>query len=149
MTFPFSTHNYHLRFWMAAGGVDPWVPDEAPGPPLEPLGADEPDAGGKPGRPLSNMALLALLRRMERPDLTVHGFRSAFRDWAAEQTNFPHEVCNMALAHAISDKVERAYRRGDLFAKRRQLMEAWARFCLTPSLANSEVIAFPLSADTA
>ena len=112
-------------------------------------GSDFVFPGGKPGKPLSNMALLALLKRMGRPDLTVHGFRSAFRDWAAEQTNFPHEVCEMALAHAISDKVERAYRRGDLFAKRRQLMEAWARFCLTPSLANSEVIAFPLSADTA
>lgn len=111
-------------------------------------GSDYVFPGGKPEKPLSNMALLALLKRMGRADLTVHGFRSAFRDWAAEQTNFPHEVCEMALAHAISDKVERAYRRGDLFAKRRQLMEAWARFCLTPSLANSEVIAFPLSVDT-
>ena len=83
--------------------------------------------GGKPGKPLSNMALLALLKRMGRPDLTVHGFRSAFRDWAAERTNFPHEVCEMALAHAIGDKMERAYRRSDLFVKRRQLMEAWAR----------------------
>ena len=81
----------------------------------------------KPGKPLSNMALLALLKRMGRPDLTVHGFRSAFRDWAAERTNFPHEVCEMALAHAIGDKMERAYRRSDLFVKRRQLMEAWAR----------------------
>ena len=83
--------------------------------------------GGKPGKPLSNMALLALLKRMGRPDLTVHGFRSAFRDWAAERTNVPHEVCEMALAHAIGDKMERAYRRSDLFVKRRQLMEAWAR----------------------
>jgi integrase len=96
--------------------------------------------GGKPGQPLSNMALLALLKRMGRPDLTVHGFRSAFRDWAAELTNFPREVCEMALAHAIGDKVEAAYRRGDLFAKRRQLMEAWARFCLTPSRIKSEVV---------
>jgi integrase len=95
--------------------------------------------GGKAGRPLSNMALLALLRRMGRPDLTVHGFRSAFRDWAAELTNFPREVCEMALAHAIGDKVEAAYRRGDLFAKRRQLMEGWARYCLTPS-SQREVI---------
>jgi integrase len=95
--------------------------------------------GGKAGRPLSNMALLALLRRMGRPDLTVHGFRSAFRDWAAELTNFPREVCEMALAHTIGDKVEAAYRRGDLFAKRRQLMEGWARYCLTPS-SQREVI---------
>jgi integrase len=70
------------------------------------------------------MALLALLRRMGRSNVTVHGFRSAIRDWAAELTNFPREVCEMALAHAIGDKVEAAYRRGDLFAKRRQLMEA-------------------------
>ena len=96
--------------------------------------------GGKPGRPLSNMALLALLRRMERPDLTVHGFRSAFRDWAAERTNFPREVCEMALAHTIGDKVEAAYRRGDLFSKRRQLMEAWARYCLTPSQTKNALV---------
>jgi integrase len=95
--------------------------------------------GGKAGRPLSNMALLALLRRMGRADLTVHGFRSAFRDWAAELTNFPQEVCEMALAHAIGDKVERAYRRGDLFSKRRQLMEAWSRYCLM-SCSQSEVL---------
>jgi integrase len=96
-------------------------------------------AGGKPGKPLSNMALLALLKRMGRPDLTVHGFRSAFRDWGAELTNFPREVCEMALAHAIGDKVEAAYRRGDLFSKRRQLMEAWARYCLTPR-SQGEVV---------
>ena len=96
--------------------------------------------GGKPGRPLPNMALLALLRRMERPDLTVHGFRSAFRDWAAERTNFPREVCEMALAHTIGDKVEAAYRRGDLFSKRRQLMEAWARYCLTPSQTKNALV---------
>lgn len=64
------------------------------------------------------MAMLALLRRMERPDLTAHGFRSTFRDWAAERTNFPREVVEMALAHVIESKVEAAYRRGDLFAKR-------------------------------
>src|SRR5262249_62007125 len=85
--------------------------------------------GGKSDKPLSNMALLALLKRMGRSDLTVHGFRSTFRDWAAEQTNFPHEVAEMALAHAIGDKVEAAYRRGDLFRKRRELLDAWARYC--------------------
>jgi integrase len=88
--------------------------------------------GGKAGKPLSNMALLALLKRMERGELTVHGFRSAFRDWAAERTHFPREVAEMALAHAIGDKVEAAYRRGDLFEKRRRLMDEWARFCASP-----------------
>jgi integrase len=87
--------------------------------------------GGKSGKPLSNMAMLAVLKRMERGELTAHGFRSSFRDWAAERTNFPHEVAEMALAHTVSDKVEAAYRRGDLFQKRRQIMEAWARFCVT------------------
>jgi integrase len=85
--------------------------------------------GGKKGKPLSNMAMLAVLKRMGRGDLTAHGFRSSFRDWAAERTNFPHEVAEMALAHTVGDKVEVAYRRGDLFQKRRQVMEAWARFC--------------------
>lgn len=88
--------------------------------------------GGKAGKPLSNMALLALLKRMGRGELTVHGFRSAFRDWAAERTHFPREVAEMALAHAIGDKVEAAYRRGDLFEKRRRLMDEWARFCALP-----------------
>ncbi|MFD2181733.1 tyrosine-type recombinase/integrase [Rhodoplanes azumiensis] len=94
----------------------------------------DPDAefvfpGGKANRPLSSMALLMLLRRMKRDDLTVHGFRSTFRDWAAEQTTFPAEVAEMALAHTVSDKVEAAYRRGDLFDKRRALATAWAAFC--------------------
>ena len=70
-------------------------------------------AGGRPGRPLSSMAMLELLRGL-RPGLTVHGFRSTFRDWAAEETNFPFEVVEMALAHTIENEVERAYRRGDL-----------------------------------
>ena len=64
------------------------------------------------------MAMTTVLRRMGRGDITVHGFRSSFRDWAAERTNFPNHVVEMALAHTISDKVEAAYRRGDLFAKR-------------------------------
>jgi integrase len=87
--------------------------------------------GGKKGKPLSNMAMLKLLKRMGRDDLTAHGFRSTFRDWAAERTTFPREVVEMALAHTIESKVEASYRRGDLFQKRRQLMEAWARFCGT------------------
>jgi integrase len=85
-------------------------------------------AGGRAGKPLSNMALLMLLRRMKRDDLTVHGFRSSFRDWAAERTSFPSEVVEMALAHAVGSKVEAAYRRGDLFNKRRRLMDAWTEF---------------------
>lgn len=86
-----------------------------------------PGLSGK--KPLSNMACLAVLERMGRTDITVHGFRSTFRDWAAERTNFPREVVEMALAHVIPDKTEAAYRRGDLFEKRRKLMEAWAQHC--------------------
>jgi integrase len=86
--------------------------------------------GGKHGKPLSNMAFLMLLRRMKRDDLTAHGFRSSFRDWAAERTNYPNEVVEMAMAHTISSKVERAYRRGDLFERRRRLMADWATFAL-------------------
>ena len=86
-------------------------------------------AGNAKAKPLSNMAMSMLLKRMERKDITVHGFRSTFRDWASEQTSFPHEVCEMALAHTIGNKAEAAYRRGDLFEKRRNLMDAWAAFC--------------------
>jgi integrase len=88
-------------------------------------------AGHRASKTLSNMALLMALRRMKRPDLTAHGFRSTFRDWAAETTGFPSEVVEMALAHAVGDKVEAAYRRGDLFEKRRELMDAWAAYCMT------------------
>ena len=93
--------------------------------------------GRSEGSALSNMAMLQLLRRMGCGDLTVHGFRSTFRDWAAERTNYPREVAEMALAHTVSDKVEAAYRRGDLFDKRRRMMEEWLRFCETPSQAPS------------
>jgi integrase len=85
------------------------------------------------GKPLSNMAMLNLLDRME-VKVTVHGFRSSFRDWAAERTAYSHEVCELALAHTISNAAEAAYRRGDLFEKRRKLMEGWADFINTPSL---------------
>jgi integrase len=85
--------------------------------------------GGRDGKQLSNMAMNMTLRRMKRDDLTAHGFRSTFSDWCAEQTNFPAEVREMALAHAVGDKVEAAYRRGDLFDKRRQLAHAWAAYC--------------------
>jgi integrase len=79
-------------------------------------------------RPLSKSAIPMMLERMGL-NITVHGFRSTFRDWAAEQTDFPSEVVEMALAHAVGDKTEAAYRRGDLFDKRRRLMDAWAEFC--------------------
>lgn len=99
--------------------------------------------GQRPGRPLSGMVFLMLLRRMGRDDLTGHGFRSSFRDWAAERTNYPNHVVEMALAHAVGDKVEAAYRRGDLFEKRRRLMEAWAGYC-AQAPAKGEVV--PLGA---
>jgi integrase len=89
--------------------------------------------GGKKGKPLSNMALLQTLRRMKRDDLTSHGFRSTFRDWAAETTAYPNEVVEMALAHVIESKAEAAYRRGDLFEKRRRLMADWAMYCEAPA----------------
>jgi integrase len=108
-------------------------------------GGDEATAfvfpGGKRSEPLSNMAFLMLLRRMKRDDLTVHGFRSTFRDWAAERTRFPAEVAEMALAHAVGDKVEAAYRRGDLFEKRRRLMDDWARYCSTQPKITANVVA--------
>lgn len=85
--------------------------------------------GRKASQPLSNMALLQLLKRMGRPDLTVHGFRSTFRDWAGECTNHPREIAEAALAHTVKDKTEAAYARGDLFEKRRVLMSDWATFC--------------------
>lgn len=85
--------------------------------------------GAKEKKPLSNMACLMLLGRMQRDDITVHGFRSTFRDWAAETTNFSREVAEMALAHTIKDDTEAAYRRGDLLDKRRALMGLWADYC--------------------
>jgi integrase len=84
--------------------------------------------------------MLRLLKDL-RPDATVHGFRSTFRDWAAERTNFPREVCEMALAHAIPDAVEAAYRRGDLFEKRRRLMADWATWCSRPVPTGATVMA--------
>lgn len=89
--------------------------------------------GGKRGRPLSNMAMAKVLERMGRGDLTVHGFRSSFRDWAAEQTNFPREIAEAALAHTLKDKVEAAYRRGDAIEKRKKLTAAWADYCARPA----------------
>ena len=92
------------------------------------------DKGGK----LSTMAMSMLLRRMKL-DCTVHGFRSGFRDWAAECTGYAHEVCEMALAHVIGNKSEAAYRRGDLFDKRRRLMADWAKYCASDGAAGAKV----------
>jgi integrase len=89
--------------------------------------------GGDGGRPLSNMAMAMLLRRMEYKEITVHGFRSSFRDWAAEGTNFPAEVAEMALAHTIRNKAEAAYRRGYLLNKRRRLIEERVRQARAPA----------------
>jgi integrase len=97
-------------------------------------------AGASGVKPLSNMAMAMLLRRMGRDAITVHGFRSAFSDWVAEQTSTPSEVREMALAHAVGDKVEAAYRRGDLFEKRRQLADAWERFCASPEGKDDNVV---------
>lgn len=93
----------------------------------------------KPNKPIFKLAMLQALRKMGGNDLTVHGFRSTFRDWAAEQTAFAREVAEAALAHTIGDKVEAAYRRGDLFEKRRKLMDAWAAYCGTAK-ADGKVI---------
>lgn len=85
--------------------------------------------GSRDNKPLSDMSLTAVLRRMDRGELTAHGFRSSFRDWAAETTNYPSEMAEMALAHTVSNKVEAAYRRGDMFQKRLAMMEDWAQHC--------------------
>jgi integrase len=89
-------------------------------------------------KPISNMSCLAVLKRMGRSDLTIHGFRSTFRDWSAESTAYPRDVCEMALAHAIEDKSEAAYRRGDLLEKRAALMADWATFCDSVLPSRSE-----------
>jgi integrase len=87
------------------------------------------------------MAMLKILQPMGHSDVTVHGFRSTFRDWAAETTSYPNHVVEMALAHAIGDKVEAAYRRGDLFIKRRRLMEDWAKYCGQPVVRSANIVA--------
>jgi integrase len=103
---------------------------------------DDPDVfvfpGRKPGTPLSNMAFLMLMRRMGRGDLTAHGFRATFKTWASECTSFQNEIAEAALAHVIGDKVEQAYRRGDLFEKRRRLMRDWATFCTSSRVQKSQ-----------
>lgn len=101
--------------------------------------------GAKQGKPLSAWAMLKLLERMKRDDITIHGFRSTFRDWASERTSYPPQVCEMALAHAVGDQVEAAYRRGDLFEKRARLMAEWAKHCNNPK-RSGEVVSLARSA---
>lgn len=96
--------------------------------------------GQQPAKPLSVMALEMVLRRMG-VDVTTHGFRSTFRDWAGNETHFPRELAAHALAHALGDKSEQAYRRGDALEKRRALMAAWAAYC-EPTPAAINVTAF-------
>ena len=93
-------------------------------------------AGRARNKPLSNMAMEMVLRRMKVDNATVHGFRSSFRDWAGNVTSFPREITEMALAHVIGDKAEQAYRRRDALEKRRKLMEAWAGYCEPRQSAN-------------
>jgi integrase len=114
----------------------------------EPGGPDEFvfPSPGKAGAPLSDMALAAVLRRMSRGDLTVHGFRSTFRDWAGEATAHAREVIEAALAHKLKDKAEAAYARGDLFTRRRRLMQDWAAYVAAPA---AQVLELPRDAATA
>jgi integrase len=97
-------------------------------------------AGSRPDRPLNVAAMLRVISRMKRRGITTHGFRSTFRDWASETTNHPNHVVEMALAHAIGDDVEAAYRRGDLLAKRTALMRDWADYCARPPSAGDNII---------
>jgi integrase len=96
---------------------------------------DAPEAfvfrGPKPGKPLSNMAFLMLLRRMGHDKVTAHGFRATFKTWASERASFQNEIVEASLAHVVGGKVEQAYLRGDMFEKRRRLAEAWAAYCMT------------------
>jgi integrase len=95
--------------------------------------------GAKKGTPISNMSMLELLKGM-RPGYVPHGLRASFRTWASEQTNYPREICEVALAHAVGDETERAYQRGDLLEKRRHLMKDWADYCSRPAVASSDEV---------
>lgn len=92
--------------------------------------------GERPGKPLSNMAMMMFLRRLKVTGITVHGFRSSFRDWCGDATSFPRELAEAALAHQIGSEVERAYRRADALEKRRKLMQAWADYLSAPKAGN-------------
>lgn len=102
----------------------------------------------KSGKAISDMTMAAALKRMG-VKAVPHGFRSTFRDWAAEQTNYPRDVAEMALAHTIGDKVEAAYRRGDLFEKRRRMMADWAKYCSVRSIKPGEVVPINKAANNA
>jgi integrase len=97
--------------------------------------------GASKDAPLSNMAMLELLRGIRGKGVTVHGFRSSFRDWAGNETNFPRELAEHALAHVIGDRAEQAYRRSDALTKRRKLMDAWAAYCERPPVTGANVMA--------
>ena len=97
--------------------------------------------GGKQGKPLSDVAMLSLLKRMDRTDVTVHGFRSTFRDWVGEETNFPTNLAEYALAHELGNETERAYARGDQLEKRRELMEAWGSYVNSLGKASPQMAA--------
>jgi integrase len=92
--------------------------------------------GAKFGKPLSNMVMKSLFNRMGVENVTTHGFRSSFRDWAGESTLHPREICEAALAHTIGNAVEQAYRRGDALEKRRSLMNDWAAYIAAVPSAN-------------
>jgi len=102
-------------------------------------GNDHVFLGSRSGFGLSDTIMMRELWRLGHDDITVHGFRSTFMDWAHEQTAFPKVTIDMALAHTVGDKVEAAYRRGDLLQKRRQLAEAWARYCTSPPAEGAVV----------
>jgi integrase len=106
---------------------------------MQRAGGDFVFPGAKSGQGLSNMAMLVLLGRMGRGDLTAHGFRATFKTWASERTNFPRELVEAALAHVLDDKTEAAYQRGDMLEKRRRLMDAWAEYCAKSAVAGAVV----------
>ncbi len=113
------------------------LPDNKAGGPVFPGGK-----GGKGEAGLSNMAMLTVLRRMDRDDLTEHGLRSSFREWASEATKHEHAVVERALAHTIASKVEAAYRRGGLLGKRRSLMDDWAALCACVAPVGGSIVEF-------
>jgi integrase len=97
--------------------------------------------GRKPGKSLSETSMLTVLHRMQRADMTVHGFRSSFRTWVAERTHYPPEVAELALAHVVGSAVEQAYQRSDLLKRRRALMRDWAAWCLMPNTKEDDSLA--------
>jgi integrase len=107
---------------------------------MQPRGSDFIFPGRYPGAPFATNGMVEMMKRLGATDVTVHGFRSTFRDWVSDSTNFSGEVAEMALAHVVGDVTERAYRRGDLLTKRFALAEAWAEFCARPSIKDGEKV---------